>query len=256
MCSTCKGCLYASGHMSFHILGMLFHMNKVHVNAWTEGRIQWSSCQIISTSTRELYSLSQILHLNWHQNLAFPLDFALRGFSGTTQVVEELLAYWKLEDADDLLEELEEVLIVSFFSSPASICTCVTWCKDKWLCKIYALLVQGDLWERILPFSTITSIQKCSAGLGLWPQDFTEDCRQHKRRSSQWQSQDPSRNQIQAQKQHHFCLTTSWEKLRATAWQQTDWRNFRSGSQWRRQDNYYWKTSTQIQTTGCQGEGT
>ena len=28
------------------------------------------------------------------------------------QVVEELLAYWKLEDADDLLEELEEVLIV------------------------------------------------------------------------------------------------------------------------------------------------
>ena len=29
-----------------------------------------------------------------------------------SQVVEELLAYWKLEDADDLLEELEEVLIV------------------------------------------------------------------------------------------------------------------------------------------------
>ena len=29
------------------------------------------------------------------------------------QVVEELLAYWKLEDADDSLEELEEVLIVS-----------------------------------------------------------------------------------------------------------------------------------------------
>ena len=31
------------------------------------------------------------------------------------QVVEELLAYWKLEDADDLLEELEEVLIVRNF---------------------------------------------------------------------------------------------------------------------------------------------
>ena len=30
------------------------------------------------------------------------------------QVVEELLAYWKLEDADDLLEELEEVLIVIY----------------------------------------------------------------------------------------------------------------------------------------------
>lgn len=31
------------------------------------------------------------------------------------QVVEELLAYWNLEDADDTLEELEEVLIVSSF---------------------------------------------------------------------------------------------------------------------------------------------
>lgn len=30
------------------------------------------------------------------------------------QVVEELFAYWKLEDADDTLEELEEALIVRF----------------------------------------------------------------------------------------------------------------------------------------------
>ena len=29
------------------------------------------------------------------------------------QVVEELFAYWSLEDADDTLEELEEALIVS-----------------------------------------------------------------------------------------------------------------------------------------------
>ena len=30
-----------------------------------------------------------------------------------SQVVEELFAYWSLEDADDTLEELEEALIVS-----------------------------------------------------------------------------------------------------------------------------------------------
>ena len=29
-----------------------------------------------------------------------------------SQVVEELFAYWSLEDADDTLEELEEALIV------------------------------------------------------------------------------------------------------------------------------------------------
>ena len=39
-----------------------------------------------------------------------PLGFTI-GFH-TMQVVEELFAYWKLEDADDTLEELEEALIV------------------------------------------------------------------------------------------------------------------------------------------------
>ena len=38
------------------------------------------------------------------------------------QVVEELLAYWKLEDADDSLEELEEVLIVSTASLKGQKC--------------------------------------------------------------------------------------------------------------------------------------
>ena len=42
---------------------------------------------------------------------------------GAEQVVEELLAYWKLEDADDSLEELEEVLIVSSTSSAGQDCS-------------------------------------------------------------------------------------------------------------------------------------
>ena len=41
-----------------------------------------------------------------------PLGFT--SGSLTLQVVEELFAYWKLEDADDTLEELEEALIVRF----------------------------------------------------------------------------------------------------------------------------------------------
>lgn len=46
------------------------------------------------------------------------IDRVFKGTSKTREklgVVEELLAYWKLEDADDLLEELEEVLISSDF---------------------------------------------------------------------------------------------------------------------------------------------
>ena len=48
-----------------------------------------------------------ILHL-W-----FLLQHSAKDDSPYLQVVEELLAYWKLEDADDTLEELEEILIVS-----------------------------------------------------------------------------------------------------------------------------------------------
>lgn len=35
----------------------------------------------------------------------------------TSQLVEELLAFWSLEDYENTLEELEEVLIVSGASS-------------------------------------------------------------------------------------------------------------------------------------------
>jgi len=51
-------------------------------------------------------------------------DRVFKGTSKTREklgVVEELLAYWKLEDADDLLEELEEVLISSDFGPKAAL---------------------------------------------------------------------------------------------------------------------------------------
>ena len=38
------------------------------------------------------------------------------------QVVEELFAYWKLEDADDTLEELEEALIVRLLPGLSLMC--------------------------------------------------------------------------------------------------------------------------------------